>query len=109
MQFGEDLAVTVTSDADPVVIVAVGEMDAFTRSRLVGAIARALSRNVGRVVVDVSGLTFIDATSYSALVELTGKARSEGAALVFRNPTRTFLRARELVDKDRALEVEQPG
>ena len=106
MQYEEDLAVTVTSNADPVLIAAAGEMDAFTRSRLIRVLARVLSREVNGVIVDVSGLSFIDATSYAALVDLTRQARLEGRTVVFRSPSRAFLRARELIDKDQELEIE---
>jgi len=106
MQYEEDLAVTVTSSVDPVVVAAAGELDAFTRSRLIRVLARVLSRDVSAVIVDVSGLSFIDATSYSALIDLTNQARSEGRILLFRSPSRAFLRARELIDKDLVLEIE---
>ena len=64
------------------------------------------SREVKGVIVDVSGLSFIDATSYAALVDLTRQARLEGRTVVFRSPSRAFLRARELIDKDQELEIE---
>lgn len=106
MQYGEDLAVTVTSADGTVLITAVGEMDAFSRTRLVGAISRALDGSMRRVVVDVAGLTFIDATSYTALISLTSHAESEGTSLVFRNPHRSFLRARELIDGGSVVKVD---
>ena len=106
MQYEEDLAVTVTSSVDPVLIAVAGEMDAFTRSRLIRVIARVLTREVNGVIVDVSGLSFIDATSYAALMDLTRQARLEGRTVVFRSPSRAFLRARELIDKDLELDLE---
>lgn len=106
MQYEEDLAVTVTSNVDPVLIAVAGEMDAFTRSRLIRVLARVLTRDVNGVIVDVSGLSFIDATSYAALMDLTRQARSEGRTVVFRSPSRAFLRARELIDEDLDLDIE---
>lgn len=107
MQSAEDLAVRVTSNDGDALIMVAGEMDAFTRSRLVRATSRALSGSAERVTVDVSGLSFIDATSYAALVDLTSQAESEGKVLRFRNPSRTFLRARELIDRDLVLKLEE--
>ena len=107
MQHGEDLTVTVNSTDDAVLITVLGEMDAFTRTRLISAISRALNGRTGRVVVDVSGLSFIDAASYRALMALAEQAGSEHTSLVFRSPSRSFLRARELLDPGAALELDR--
>ena len=105
MQYPQDLAVTVAAIGDSVSIVAEGELDAFTRSRLIRAVTGVV-RCTDRVVVEVSGLTFVDATSYAALIDLAREADAGGTELVFRNPSRSLLRSRQLLDTGRVLNIE---
>jgi anti-anti-sigma factor len=51
---------------------------------------------ITRLVVDVSGVTFIDSTGLGGLVQLSNLARSRGAELYLADPTPIVARLLEL-------------
>ena len=65
-----DFEVSIDEHADDYSVVAIrGEMDLHTSPKVQGAIERASENNgVGAVVVDMSGVAFMDSTALSALV-----------------------------------------
>ena len=101
----EDLTITVVIANDVATVSVIGEVDVFSVRQLSGAITSQIDAGTGRVIVDLSGVTFIDGFSIEILVGLTVAAAGAHMELVFANPSRQFLRVKQLVDSRRVLHV----
>jgi anti-sigma B factor antagonist len=64
-----------------------GEHDISTRDRLAGKLAEAASRDAADIVVDLSGITFMDASTIGALVAARNNLRVHSRSLTFRHPS----------------------
>jgi anti-sigma B factor antagonist len=100
------LEIMVVATPEAATVLASGEVDLFTVDRLRRAVSVCLQRGGRRVVVDLSGVTFVDGHSLNVLIQLTNAARAAGISLVLRNPSAGFERVKRLVDFDEALQVE---
>ena len=99
MVSGEQLRISITRNADAMVVAFVGDLDVFVageaRAHLDEAMSRAAAHSVGRVVIDASGLGFCDSTGLSVLVRAHDDAEQRGLNLVLRDlsdPLRELLR-----------------
>jgi anti-sigma B factor antagonist len=70
------LLIKTRGDGDSTAIALSGELDQASADELDGVIRDAEETGVGRIVVDLSGVSFIDSTGLSAL--LRAKQRSDG-------------------------------
>ena len=86
---GADFEVSIDEHANAYSVVAVrGEMDLHTSPKVQGAIERASENNgVGAVVVDMSGVAFMDSTALSALVRSKEALQKRGVALRLAAPS----------------------
>ena len=75
-----------------------GEHDIATRMALVVAIARAAQRGDANVIVDLSEVTFMDASTIGALVGSRNRLRPRSRSLHVRAPSLPALRVLELCD-----------
>jgi len=107
MPFEETLTVTVLAEETASSVFVSGEVDVFSVPRLSSAISREIDSGKRQIVVDLAGVTFIDAFSLDVLVALTVAANAAGSDLSLRNPSPQFSRVRQLVDSRRVLHVEQ--
>ncbi len=99
-----DFALEVVPSADETIIAVSGELDACTAPRL-----RELLCDIGdsnRVVVDASGMTFIDSSALGVLVGAARRLRSNGGQLVVRRPRPPAYRVFELTCTVQVLGVE---
>lgn len=106
MPFDETLTVTVVVDEAASSVFVSGEVDVFSVPQLSSAISREIDSGGRRIVVDLAGVTFVDAFSLDVLVALTVAANAAGCDLSLRNPSAQFSRVRQLVDSGRVLHVE---
>lgn len=83
-------------DAEFTVILLRGEHDIATRTSLVVAIARAAQRDRADVLVDMSEMTFMDASTIGALVGSRNRLRLRSQSLAVRAPSPPALRVLEL-------------
>ena len=92
-------------DVDRDVMVAVtGEIDPTTAALFRTALEEAGTR-APRVVVDLSGVTFIDSTGISALIHAHQSVRPPGT-LVLRSPSPTARRLLDLTGLDQIMSIE---
>ncbi|MEV6246645.1 STAS domain-containing protein [Streptomyces sp. NPDC051742] len=87
------------------VITARGELDIDTGPALRDEIAEALERNHG-VVVDLSGVEFMDCAGLGALIAALHVAERHGHALTLRSPNRQVTRLLRLTGAHERLPVE---
>ena len=73
-----------------------GEHDIATRVSVVAGIARATQHNDTDVVVDLSGVTFMDASTIGALVESGNRLRPRSHSLHVRAPCPPAIRVLDL-------------
>jgi anti-sigma B factor antagonist len=82
--------------AQATVVWVAGEHDGGTRARLSRALYEAGQLDDGDVIVDLSGVTFMDASTVGTLVGAGNLLRAQSRSLGLRSPSRAALRALEL-------------
>jgi anti-sigma B factor antagonist len=81
-----------------------GELDAATAPRLADLLARAQGAGIDAVVLEVSGLEFIDTAGLAVIVAAHRRARAgDAAAPALASPSRVVRRAVEMTRLDRLL------
>lgn len=94
------------ADRSASVVVVAGEVDVETSPKLAGTIRQVLRTAPARVVVDMGGVEFIDASGIGVLLAAADAARHNGAAVVVRRPSKSVRRVMDLLQLDGALPVE---
>ena len=86
----------------------VGEVDASTSQTVAEALAVVPDggRRSGRIVVETSGVSFIDSSGLRVLIELSERATALGARVVLASPSRSMARLIELTGLDDLFVVE---
>ena len=82
-----------------------GEFDAARASDAHKRLLRLDLRPGGRLVLDLSGLTFMDSTGIRMILQASEYARTHGAGLVVVRPPGKVMRVLELVGLDEQLEL----
>lgn len=85
------------------VIVVAGELDVYSAPRLKQSVGEALRSQVGRVVLDLAGVSFIDVRGLEVLVEVARDARDRGAGIAIRHPSESVVRVRDRVGLDETI------
>jgi len=80
----------------------VGEIDASTAPIVAEALAVVPDggRRSGRIVIETSGVSFIDSSGLRVLIELSERATALGAKVVLAAPSRSMARLIELTGLD---------
>jgi anti-sigma B factor antagonist len=76
-----DLQVETRHEGEVAVVAATGEVDVFTAPALDGEITALLEQGRSRLVVDLSGVSFLDSTGLGVLVKGLKKARDAGGSI----------------------------
>ncbi len=76
-----DLRVETRQQGGASVVSAVGEVDVFSAPDLDAALEAALAGGSARLVVDLSGVSFLDSTGLGVLVKALKGARDAGGSL----------------------------
>ncbi len=86
----------------------VGEVDASTSQTVAQALAVVPDggRRSGRIVVETSGVSFIDSSGLRVLIELSERATALGARVVLASPSRSMSRLIELTGLDEMFDVD---
>lgn len=82
-----------------------GELDLATKPALLGELRSAVAEGATEIVVDISGLSFVDSSGVGAFLE----ARQLGASVLLRNPTGRVRKLLELVLIDSIVPIEYVG
>ena len=104
---GPSLQVTSSRRGRTAVLVLAGELDIATAPRLRTSVSDVLAADPPQVLVlDLSGLAFVDATGISVLVAAQRAVTSRGGSLCVRSPSRLVRRLIRLLDLEAVLPVE---
>ena len=79
-----ELAVHTRHEADAVVVALAGELDLPAAPLARDALARALHEPRQRLIIDLSGLTFIDSSGLHVLLQAERRCRNTGRGLIVR-------------------------
>lgn len=83
-------------DPDRTVVWLGGEHDVATRASVAATIARAARRDNAPLVVDLSAVTFMDASTIGAIIENRNLMLARGLSLRLRDPSTSALRVLDL-------------
>lgn len=101
----DDFSTDVGQEGDATVIHVKGEIDLATCERLRDAIEPLLGP-AQTIVLDLSGVAFMDSSCLKVLVQARGRLTSDGGSLVLRNPSNaarlvlTATQAEDLIEAD---------
>ncbi len=100
------LSVRLIGDSRSVVVVLAGELDLETTPELDRQLAGIDETQIARLVIDLSGVTFMDSTGLSSIVRASHFATSNGHTLVLRQGARQVQRLFALTGVDERLAFE---
>jgi anti-anti-sigma factor len=83
----EFLTITRSDDSRGVVLALSGELDVISAPDLAVQLGGLAAEACPRVLLDLSGLTFVDSSGVSVLVKAKHEAEANGRRLILRNPT----------------------
>ncbi|MDT4913057.1 MAG: anti-sigma factor antagonist [Pseudonocardiales bacterium] len=82
-----DLDLSASEDGGRAVLTLVGAVDVESRAQVQSACQRLLNDGPVGLVIDMSGVTFIDSTGIGALVEVAHNAQDLGITFTIRRPS----------------------
>src|SRR5215211_7610380 len=80
---GKPADIKTRREGDSVTVAVAGELDLSTADKLDAAIRDAEETEIGRIVVDLSDLTFLDSTGLQVLLQAGVRHRRDGNRLIF--------------------------
>ncbi len=89
-------ALTISFLGSPVCVVIVGEIDVDTREQFKAALAQTFGSH-GDTVLDLSGVSFMDTHSVTAVVHCASRLFDEGGRLVVNHPPPSLRRIFEVL------------
>lgn len=103
----EVLSVVVVATADGPAVTVSGELDPHTAAQLQEALNEVLAAGgVTRVVLDLSGIRFIDSSGLRVLLAANESLMRAGGQLTLRAPSAAVMRLLEITDLVDRLDVE---
>jgi anti-sigma B factor antagonist len=103
------LRTTVERSGRRTVVRASGELDLATAPVMRRALSEARALGPGELVVELSGVTFVDATGLAALLSAAQSVRADGGDLCLSSPSRMLRRMLRLLDLEATLPVTEGG
>jgi anti-sigma B factor antagonist len=100
----------VASRSNGTAVVAVrGEVDLYTAPRLWEAIDAAMAGTPRELVIDLSGVTFLDSTGLNVLVQTHKRLRPISGSVIIRGAGGQVYKTLELTKLNKVLTVEAPS
>jgi anti-sigma B factor antagonist len=101
----DQLQVSVINGDTHTVVALAGESDVYTYDQLRGALETEAARGVALLIVDLSGLEFMDSTSVQVLLDIRVMMDNQGGKLALASPQNTVARVLNLVGADQLIPV----
>jgi anti-sigma B factor antagonist len=108
MMDGPRFHVDVDQDQAGVTVTVTGDVDLSTVAPLERAREKALANNPSRVLIDLSGVRFIDSSGLKFLLETDRLSRTGGWKLQLVRPAQTAMRVLSVTGIDRHLPFVEP-
>jgi len=103
-----DFSISLTFGRDRTTVLPWGELDMVTAPAFGGFLDTAASRPGSLVVVDLAGLSFIDASGLGQLARIRTILRKDDRDLAIISPSPMAYKVLELTGFTRALSIERP-
>jgi anti-sigma B factor antagonist len=100
-----ELAIAVRRGPGEAVVQLTGEIDMLTSARLSDAVNDLLNEAPGRIVLDLTGVTFCDSQGLGTLVVLSRKASTARSVLVLTNVGDFLIRVLDITGLRSALMI----
>jgi anti-anti-sigma factor len=97
--------VSVTDGGSCTVIALAGESDVYTYDQLRGALEAEAAKGVALLIVDLSGLEFMDSSGVQVLLDTRVMMSDRGGKLALAGPRNTVARVLNLVGADQLIPV----
>ena len=101
----DQLRVSVTGGDSYTVVALAGESDVYTSDQLRGALESEAAKGVALLIVDLSGLEFMDSTGVHVLLDIRVMMKDRGGKLALAQPQSTVARVLNLVGADQLIPV----
>ena len=101
----EQLRVSVSGGDSYTVVALAGESDVYTYDQLRGALQDEAAKGVPLLVIDLSGLEFMDSTGVQVLLDIRVMMNDRGGKLALAAPQNTVARVLNLVGADQLIPV----
>jgi anti-anti-sigma factor len=101
----QPFSVTVSKDGDRATVVLRGELDMSGTDRVNEAFLQAEQPPTSLLVLDLSGLDFIDSTGLEVILRAARRAHDSGGRLIVSRPSRYVRRLLEMTAIDQSLDV----
>ena len=101
----DQLRASVSAEGSYTLVVLAGESDMNTRQLLRGVLEQAMSRPARHLVIDMSGLEFIDSATVRVLVDVQGTFAGDGGQMSFVAPHPLITRVLSLTGTDQIVPV----
>jgi anti-sigma B factor antagonist len=101
----DQLRASVSAGGSYTLVVLAGESDMNTRQQLRDVLEQAMSRPARHLVIDMSGLEFIDSATVHVLIRVQGTFAGDGGQMSFVAPHRSIARVLNLTGTDQIVPV----
>ncbi|GAB3424380.1 STAS domain-containing protein [Flindersiella endophytica] len=88
-------------------VAVVGEIDQATSPRLKTELLKAIARMSPHLVIDMSGVTFIDSAGLTVILAARQRARAQGGDTYLLGPTKQIRKVLAITSLDRLLEIHE--
>lgn len=106
MNSPEDFRLEVSHNGSESVVEVHGELDAYTTPQLRKALESTLERAAKRIVVGLSGTSFIDSTGLGAMVAASRRVSAIGGELVIDSPRPSVYRILQITGLSLSIPIE---
>ncbi len=100
-----DLRISVRHGPDETVLAVVGELDLANAEELSDAVTAEFRDSPGRIVLDLSDLTFCDSLGLGTLIVLSRTAQNQNTFLLLRNPRPFFTQMLDITGVRQGLNI----
>jgi anti-sigma B factor antagonist len=104
-----DLQIDLTIDPPTAKLAAGGELDIFSARDVAISLHDALARGCSRIVIDVSGVSFVDASALGVFARLKAVLTADGGTLEFAAVSPQFRRLCSIVRLDDVFGLPEGG
>jgi anti-sigma B factor antagonist len=101
----DQLRVSVAGGGSYTVVALAGESDVYTYDQLRGALETEAAKRVALLIVDLSGLDFMDSTGVQVLLDIRVMMNDHGGKLALASPQATVARVLNLIGADQLIPV----
>jgi anti-sigma B factor antagonist len=88
-------------------VAAVGEVDQATAPKLKTELLKAIARMSPHLVIDLSGVTFIDSAGLTVILAARQRARAQGGDTYLLGPTKPVRKVLAITSLDRLFEIHE--